>query len=145
MEKAQKKERMGYEEARAQMDSIAEMVRALDEWDEECGEELRELSEDAGDCESHDEALERIQDDPLSVEVRSGWTNAGETMQPEEFRIVLCTGGPHVEIRGDLDGYNQPCRAYLHYEDWGESGDYFGDNLNTDALLEYAKQFYFAG
>ena len=46
-----------------------------------------------------------IHETPLSIEVRSGWHSVGEDAgEPEEFRIVLCTGGPHVELTGDIGG-----------------------------------------
>lgn len=105
--------------------------------------ELAELIEAAGDCESEDDARERITEDALSVEVRSGWHTVGEAPEPEEFRIVLCTGGPHVEIRGRLNDHNEPERCELHYAGWGVRGEYRGDALDTDALETYARQFYF--
>jgi hypothetical protein len=39
---------------------------------------------------------------PLSVEYRSGWTASTDVGEKhwEEYRVVLCTGGPHVELRG---------------------------------------------
>lgn len=92
---------------------------ALAAWDNENAEELSTLEHEAGDCTSQDEARERIQEDPLSVEVRSGWDIVGGDLSAAEFRIVLCTGGPHVEIVGDLDGYGIPHRAWLQYQDWG--------------------------
>jgi len=155
MQNANEKERFGYQQAAAQMSSISEMVAALNcDYDRladlreevttsEEAVELHELEEDAGDCESHDEALERIHNDPLSVEVRSGWHEPGGDNTPSEFRIVLCTGGPHVELLGDLDEYGQPDRVYMRYADWGESGEYHGENFDHDALLAYAQCFYF--
>lgn len=104
-------------------------------------EELAELEEAAGDCEDEDEARERILEDALSVEVRSGWASLGETLQPEEFRIVLCTGGPHVEIVGDLDDNSEPDRVRIIYKDWGTSGELF--DFDRDAVLTYCRQFYF--
>lgn len=104
-------------------------------------EELADLEEAAGDCESEEEARQRILDDALSVEVRSGWTSVGETLQPEEFRIVLCTGGPHVEILGELDDSNEPDRVRIIYKDWGTSGELF--DFDRDAVSTYCRQFYF--
>lgn len=162
----------GLEQASAQMDSVAAMVAALsvdydrlEELREERnhlqtgltdaqaelaafetdgrGEELAELEAAAGDCEDADDARQRIEEDALSVEVRSGWESVGETLEASEYRIVLCTGGPHVEIVGDLN-QGQPSSARLLYQDWGTGEiEYFCDNLDRYALIAYASVFYF--
>lgn len=103
-------------------------------------EELAELEDAAGDCESQDEARERIQDDPLSIELRSDWGDVGSTLAASEARIVLCTGGPHVEILCDLDR-GQPSRPRVIYKDWGTSGELF--DFDRDAVLTYLQEFYF--
>ena len=105
-------------------------------------EELKQLQDQAGDCESEEQARERIQEDALSVEVRSSWGNAGETLEAAEFRIVLCTGGPHVEIRGEIGTYGEPSRAWLQYQDWGTPLTQFFD-IEQSTLIEYCRQFYF--
>lgn len=102
-------------------------------------EELVNLEEAAGSCTSREQAEDRIREDALSVEVRSGWQTAGENLEPSEFRIVLCTGGPQVEITGELS-QGEPSRAWIAYQDWNESGDLTG---NQDDLLAYAACFYF--
>ena len=123
------------QQARAQLASIRAMVAALTvdydrlqdlrdmeddtlsaEW---CIAERDALAEAAGECADEEDARRAIEDDHLSIEVRSGWASVGEELTAEEFRIVLCTGGPHVEIVGDLDQWRQPVRARLLYQDWG--------------------------
>lgn len=94
-------------------------------------EELEELEESAGDCESQDEALDLIQEGPLSIEYRSGWISPGEELTPGEFRVVLCTGGPHVEIVGDCD----LSRVRILFRDWGDSGELF--DFDRDAVTTY--------
>jgi hypothetical protein len=89
----------------------ADAIGALAEWDRENGEEFKELQEAAGEYEDEEAAREAINNDPLSVEIRSGWYTPGENPEPEEFKILLCTGGPAVQIRGELDQYRQPSRA----------------------------------
>lgn len=106
----------------------------------EDAEELAELEEQAGECTSEEEARERIEQDALSVEVRSDWVTPGEEMTAGEFRVVLCTGGPHVEIVGDLDR-GTPSRPRVLYKDWGESGELF--DFDHDAVLAYCQVFYF--
>jgi hypothetical protein len=127
---------------------------ALAEWIQENGEELKELTESAGECESREDAEQRIQEDPLSLEVRSGWTTLDEPLQAEEFNILLATGGPAVRIMGELD-QGQPTRAWLEVQDWFTPWTQYhgvtdpndlGARINLpsqDVLLAYASQFYF--
>jgi len=110
--------------------------------DEDEAEELAELEEAAGDCESLEDAETRIDEDALSVEVRSGWVSQGEEMQAEEFRILLCTGGPHVEIVGELDHYGQASSARVLWRDWGTSGEIFG--FSHSAVLAYCNRYLYA-
>jgi hypothetical protein len=119
--------------------------KALREWEADNLEELAELEEAAGECNNEDEARERIQEDALSVEVRSEWHSPGDASEAGEFRIVLCTGGPHVEIRGELrDG--EPHRAWIAYRDWGTSGELTGQSpapsIEQDTLLRYCGEFF---
>jgi hypothetical protein len=115
---------------------------ALSEWLQENGDEMTELSIEANDCDDQDEARARIQENALSVEVRSGWTPAQDVpFSAAEFRIVLCTGGPHVEICGELDR-GTPCRAWLQYQDWGTPMTQFF-NVEQSTLLAYCQEFYF--
>lgn len=149
------------EQARAQYESLCAMLAAVDvDYDRleelrdlEQGkhldrgelEELAELEAAAGDCGSEETARQRISEDPLSVEVRSDWTAPGESMDPAEFRILLCTGGPAVQIRGELDR-GEPARAWLEYQDWGTPWtQYFGPDFgpDSDTLCRYASFFFF--
>lgn len=103
--------------------------------------ELNELISEANGNKDQDTAREAIQEDPLSVEVRSGWGNVGDDLQAEEFCILLCTGGPAVRIRGELDD-GTPCRAWMEYQDWGTGWTRFCD-AQQDTLLSYCSEFYF--
>ena len=148
-----------YQNAEEYARSITEMVAALAlDWDRleelkdmdpadmdaEEREELDELLEAAGDCMNREEVEERIRESALSVEVRTGWNAPGEEMTPEEFRIVLTTGGPGLQIRGELDMGSEPCRAWLEYQDWGPPWtEYHGEYADRDALLAFASTFYF--
>ena len=116
-------------QARAQLDSIIEMVTALDTEDDEAREE----------------AMQTIQDDPLSVQVRSGWCDPGEeNLVPQEFEILLCTGGPACRILGELDEHREPDRARLEYQDWGTPWTpVFMTADESEAVLRYCQQFYF--
>ena len=88
-----------------------------------------------------DQASEAISEDPLSVEVRSGWTTLGNDLEPEEYAILLCTGGPAVRIRGELDSDGDPCRAWIEYQDWGTPWREYHDGHDAPALLAYAGHF----
>lgn len=109
---------------------------------EEDASELAELEDTASDNTSEDEAREAIEQDALSVEVRSGWSNSKDEFEPEEFRIVLCTGGPHVELVGELD-QGTPSHVRVIYKDCGTRGEYFPDSEEREALETYCQQFYF--
>jgi len=104
-------------------------------------DELKELEEAAGECKDADEARERIEEDALSVEVRSGWTSLGEPLAAEEFAILLTTGGPAVRIMGELDN-GEPCRAWLEVQDWGRPWTQYIP-ADGDTLLTYARVFCF--
>lgn len=107
-------------------------------------EELAELESAAkgvGDpCESRDDAERYIQEDALSVEVRSDWTTPGEEMQAGEFCLLLATGGPAVRIRGELDQYGEPSRAWLEVQDWFKPWTQY-HGAEQDTLLSYARCF----
>ena len=104
-------------------------------------EELEMLQADAGDCTDEDEARQRISEDPLEVTVRSGWVSPGAEMTADDFAILLCTGGPAVRIRGELDNDGTPCRAWMEYQDWGTQWtQYFG--AEQSRLLAYAQHFF---
>ena len=117
-------------QAKAQLESIIEMVKALDT-----------ESEDA-----REEALQAIQEDALSVQVRSGWYQPGETPEAEEYEILLCTGGPAARIIGELGLHDEPETAHLQYQDWFTPWiDYPTRDDDHQALLTYARCFYFGG
>lgn len=105
--------------------------------------ELDEIEAEIGSCESREEAEERIQEDALEVCVRSGWYAPGDyAPEPEEFYILLCTGGPAVRIRGELDPRGEPTRAWIEYQDWFEPWKQYFDT-DQATLLVYCRCFYF--
>ena len=119
-----------------------ELARAeLRRWETENAKELAELEDAANGCEDEDEARQIISEDPLSVEVRSGWSSPGEELEASEFCILLCTGGPAARIVGELrDG--EPCRAWLEYQDWGTHWTQWF-NASSTTLCEYASNFFY--
>tara|TARA_Y100001968_G_scaffold303868_1_gene318397 strand:+ start:792 stop:1268 length:477 start_codon:yes stop_codon:yes gene_type:complete len=93
--------------ARNQLESIKELYRNY----------KQAKSDD--DYTREDEIREQVEDEALSVEFRSGWTLNPEDMEPEEFKILLSTGGPACQIIGKLDQYKQPEDIEIQYQDWG--------------------------
>jgi hypothetical protein len=146
------------ETGRCAAESIVEMVAALecdynrytelrdsdmDDLSQEEKDELQELADSAGECNSREEAEQRIQEDALSVEVRSEWHAPGDAngVQDAEFMILLSTGGPASRIRGELSN-GEPDRAWLEVQDWGTPWTRYFD-IEQDTLLAYARCFYF--
>jgi len=121
---------------------VADAVKQMENFINESNQELNDLIEAANGCTDQDEAQQTIQEDPLSVQVRSDWENSQADFQACEFRILLCTGGPAVRIMGELDHHKQPVRAWLEYQDWGTPWTtYFG--ADQSVLLAYCSEFYF--
>ena len=101
--------------ARGQLETIKELYRefkkqeALEAWD--CGSNVYNWTTEG--------IREKAQDEALSVEFRSGWSSNLENMEPEEFKILLSTGGPACQIIGKLDQNKQTTDIEIQYQDWG--------------------------
>jgi hypothetical protein len=129
-------------QAQAQFDSIREMVERL-----ETAEEQAQTGPDETEA-----ARREIEEDALSVQVRSGWYTPGadraET-KAEEYEILLCTGGPAVRIIGMLSEHGEPETARLECQDWFQPWTEYRpklgpDNYNSEPiLLAYARCFWF--
>jgi len=152
-------------QARAQLDSIRDMVERLEhsadcDGDEDCTQTDKEIYAGLSlypsrepatqgmreDYHNEDEARQRIHEDALSAEVRSGWHTPGadEDNEDAEYRIVLCTGGPAVQIIGTLGRWNEPDSATLECQDWftpWTTVHITGDDERI--LMAYVREFYF--
>ena len=65
-------------------------------------------------------------------------------MEPEEFELLLATGGPAVRIIGELGTFSEPETAILQVQDWFVPWtDYRSDSDEDDALLTYVQHFCF--
>ena len=94
--------------------------------------EIKQLDELEYD--RRDELEENLKERPLSVDVRN----------PDEFQILLSTGGPAMRIIGDLDKYCQPTNAKIQVQDWFKPWTTCDTNEEQDkALLAYAHLFYY--
>ncbi len=124
------------EQAFAQLETVRELVaaiRAADALDEP--ERSTKL----------DEVQQTIYENALSTEVRSGWHIPGrDKLEAAEYRILLCTGGPAVQISGNIGDHGEPETARLEHQDWGTPWQRvpLSDEAEAD-LLAYAQSFYF--
>ncbi len=120
-------------------------IRLAADWAQEFpdeAEELKDLEEAAGECESREQAEERIQEDPLSLQFRSGWGSINELGEAAEYELLLSTGGPAVRIIGEVSN-GEAHSAQLEVQDWFKPWTEFittGDDY--EALLTYARCFY---
>lgn len=101
-------------------------------------EELETLENEAGDAEDEDDARQRIHEDPLSIEYRSGWSTDPRELEPEEFCVLLCTGGPAVRIVGELGEHGAIHRAWLEYQDWFTPWTHYADG-DSETLIAYCE------
>lgn len=111
---------------------------------EELADLLSDISVD-GEQLDEDAIRERIEESPLSVQVRGGWHSPGDNdgTEAEEYEILLSTGGPALRIVGDLSG-GQPTSARLEYQDWGTPWtEHITTGDDHDALLRWVSVFYF--
>lgn len=125
--KQKSEENHAKEQAEAQLKSVREFVKAL------------------AKSKHSDEAREAILNDALSVEVRSGWhCLSNGALKPKEYKILLCTGGPAVQIVGELNEYLEPETARIQYQDWFTPWtDLPITEDDESSLLKYAACFYF--
>jgi len=123
-----------------------EQNRTEAEWKSEFPEEASELAEleaAAGDCQDEDDARQRIDEDPLSLEFRSGWVSSKDDMEPEEYCLLLSTGGPATRIIGDIDN-GEATSARLQVQDWGTPWtEHVVTGEDHRALMAYVQCFCF--
>ena len=156
------------QQGQAQFDSIREMVEWLSGWIEyEEGQDVtppdrgqswwyHKNAPDGDWFNSKDEALDAarqaIEEDALSIEVRTGWYSPGARdpdTKPAAYRILLCTGGPAVQIIGELSKHGEPETARMQVQDWFQPWTDFRPQVGPDdydsepILLAYAQCFCF--
>jgi len=97
------------------------------------------------------EEIEREVDErPLSVEVRSGWSPTSDEWTTDEFRILLGTGGPAFQIIGEVSEYGEAISPQMQYQDWFQPwtscGWCYDDDFEGEgkaALHWFCNRFYF--
>ncbi|MBK6800386.1 MAG: hypothetical protein IPG83_02545 [Novosphingobium sp.] len=127
--------------ARAWAASIHEAMTAYQQLDS--GE--AETVDYEGEAFDDPDALrQRIEEMPLSVQVRGGWYSPGDyrgqsERQAEEFEILLSTGGPALRITGDIGG-----AASLQWQDWGTPWTDYRDTTDgqDEAIAAFVGLFY---
>ena len=126
------------QQARAQLDSIVELMAAIEHARAEATADFEGERLDSDDLE------ERAREWPLSVLVRSGWHLPLSALAPAKYEILLCTGGPAVRIRGDLSECGEPKTPRLESQDWFTSWERFDTTADeNEALAEFAALFWF--
>jgi hypothetical protein len=103
-------------------------------------EELEELEINSNGNDCIEDAERCVDEDPLSIQVRSGWQGLYEDLDPAEYEILLSTGGPATRIIGELDQYGCPCSAVLQAQDWFTPWTDYA-RCDEDTLLAYASRF----
>jgi hypothetical protein len=130
--------------ARAQLETIKELYREYKE----------NASAFVSNLDTEEAIVEKAREEALSVEFRSGWSSNLENMEPEEFKILLSTGGPACQVKGNLDQYKQATDIEIQYQDWGTfweplqlNSTYADKNPNItsdyEALEWFCNCFYF--
>ena len=153
-------ESIGLQEAKAQLANIRKLVAACEvDYDLlrylrelNAGERmdnaeeiatLKELETIAGDNKSFEDAVEALQQTPLSIRIRDGWYSPdGRPSLPQEYEILLCCGGPSIRIVGELDEYEGPMAANLEYLAWGNGWITYNEPHIEAVLLSFARFFY---
>lgn len=128
--------------------NLNEMLAKLEHARQCDGEEIDgEPCEHLNDDEWHneDDAQRAIDDDPLSIQVRDGWKSPGaESEGPEEYEILITTGGPAARIIGQLGEHSQPTSARFEYQDWFQPWtEVIFTSEDHKTLVDYVNCFYF--
>lgn len=131
--------------AQGHAESICELYRAYRALSAE-GVETSEA--DGAMFDDPDAVIEQAQERALSVDVRSGWYSAGMSPEPEQYRILLTTGGPALQLIGDLNRWTEPeDMPTLQWQDWGTPWtDYYPADLDDwDAAAEWFVRLFYYG
>ena len=99
---------------------------------------------EAAESEDMSDIMDRITEMPLSVCVRSGWQQPGVNDQsPEDYELLMGTGGPAVRIYGRLDEHGRPRSAELQGQNWFTPWERTTVDQDEVVLLNFAGYFYY--
>jgi hypothetical protein len=73
---------------------------------------------DSATDDERDSIYDEIVEYPLSIEYRSGWSANPDDLEPEEFEILLSTGGPATRLYGTLNQFGTPEHIEYQFQDW---------------------------
>jgi hypothetical protein len=106
-------------------------------------EMLAALTEASTNNTAYEAAEQAIHESILSVLVRDGWHEPGKSCEdgPDEYEILLTTGGPALRIWGKINDHGEPGTAELQYQDWGTLWTRYPAREVT--LLSFAQCFWF--
>ena len=107
---------------------------------------LREHNWGSPDAYSSEDTAEEIEtqmrETPLSLEVRSGWTDPGEKPEPAEFRLLLSWGGPALRLVGSLTDSYGADNCSLQHQDWGTPWTHLPTTADEYAALEWFAELF---
>ena len=106
-------------------------------------DEIQRLSDLLDKDPDNDDLQEELRGLALSQEVRSCWQTVGQELEAGMYRLVLCTGGPHVEVTGSLGLGGDPDIGTLWFSDWGTQLTQVNlTEPEQELLLWFAQSFY---
>lgn len=98
---------------------------------------------DGGDSKESEEMIDSVREEALDVCVSApDWRPVSTPAVDTTYRILLCTGGPAVQVTGDLDENMEPVSARLESQDWGTPWVEYR-KADEAILIEFARCFYF--
>ena len=131
-------------QSRAHLESIVEIAKGIRTLDE--GAPSVEIQGDT--YTDADDLACRLDEIPLSIEFCcKGWQplKMDEKLEPDTYRVVLGTGGPHTEIYGDIDEHGEAETATIACSWWSELENLRDTTEEEDAiLLQFAGRFIYA-
>lgn len=123
------------------MQHIVELIEAIETLD---SGEAETVTFDGVEYNDADSLREYAQEMPLDIRVRSGWHNPGSESEPDEYEILLSTGGPAVRIWGKLGRFCEPESAEIQVQDWFTPWKPLAEQWDhSDAIESFALFFYF--
>lgn len=126
--------------------TAAHILEIFQAWQTLDAGEVESVTIDGQEFTDTDEVSDYVQEMPLSVTVRDGWREPGLTNEdgPEEYEILLSTGGPAIRVYGRMGRFSQPETATLQGQDWFTPWQNTETSDDEDEAIKwFAEQFYY--